>query len=55
VPNGLVLAIEHTSERYLGFLIFDDVSFCMVMYDVLEARIGYSIEELGSLELAYIL
>jgi len=55
VPNGFVLAIEHARERYLGFLIFDEVSFSMLVYDVLEARIGCSIEDLGSLELAHIL
>jgi hypothetical protein len=55
VPNGFVLAIEHASERYLGFLIFDEVSFCMLIYNVLEARIGCSIKDLGSLDLTYIL
>jgi hypothetical protein len=55
VPNGFVLAIEHARERYLGFLIFDQVSSCMLMYDVLEARIGCSIKDLGSLELTYVL
>jgi hypothetical protein len=55
VPNGLALAIEHGRERYLGFLIFDEVSFCMLINDVLRARIGCSIEDLGSLELTHIL
>jgi hypothetical protein len=55
VPNGSVLAIEHAREQYLCFLIFDEVSFCMLIYDVLEARIGWSIKELGSLAVTYIL
>jgi hypothetical protein len=55
VPNGFVLATEHARERYLGFLIFDEVSFCMLIYDVLEARIGSSIKDLGSLDVTHIL
>jgi hypothetical protein len=55
VPNGFVLAIEHARERYLGFLIFDEVSFCMLIHDVLEGRIGCSIKDLGSVELTNIL
>jgi hypothetical protein len=55
VPNGFVLAIEHAREQYLGFLIFDEVSFCMLIHDVLGARIGCSIKDLGSLDLTYIL
>jgi hypothetical protein len=55
VPNGFVLVIEHARERYLGFLIFDEVSFCMLIYDVLQARIGCSIKDLGNLELTHIL
>ena len=55
VPNGFVLAMEHAREQYLGFLIFDEVSFCMLIYDVLEARIGCSIKDLGSLDVTYIL
>jgi hypothetical protein len=55
VPNGFVLAIEHARERYLGFLIFDEVSFCTLIHDLLEARIGCSIKDLGSLELTYVL
>ena len=55
MPNGFVLAIEHAREQYLCFLIFDEGSFCMLIYDVLEARIGWSIKELGSLAVTYIL
>jgi len=55
VPNGFVLAIEHARERYLGFLIFDQVSFCTLIYDLLETRLGCSIKDLGSLDLTYIL
>jgi hypothetical protein len=55
VPNGFALAIEHAREHYIGFLIFDEVSFCMLIYDLLEARTGCSIKDLGSLDLADIL
>jgi hypothetical protein len=55
VPNGFVLAIEYDGEQYLGFLIFDHVSFCMLIYDLLETRVGCSIEDLGSLDMISIL
>jgi hypothetical protein len=54
VPNGFVLAIEHVGAPYLGFLIFDEVSFSTLIYDLLKTRIGCSIKDLGSLELTYI-
>lgn len=45
------LVIEHLSQRLLGTLLFDDAVFCALLVKALRSRIGWSIKELGDLDL----
>jgi hypothetical protein len=39
----------------MGSMAFDDEGFCAEIYSVLKYRVGYSIKEIGDLDLAYTL
>jgi hypothetical protein len=45
------LWIEHEDSTYLGFLLFDDRSFCQQVTRFLQDHCGSSIEEISGLDL----
>ena len=47
------LVIEHEGERYVGALLFDDQIFCWLVLRLLRSHIGWSIEDLGDLDLSF--
>jgi hypothetical protein len=45
------LVIEHEGDRYHGALLFDDPMFCSLISGVLENHRGWSIKDIGDLDL----
>ena len=39
----------------MGSMAFDDERFCSEIYSVIKYRVGYSIKEIGDLDLSYTL
>jgi hypothetical protein len=50
--NKCYLVIEYQSEHYVGSLIFDDVSFCWQISNMLKNYIGEAISDIGTLDLS---
>jgi hypothetical protein len=46
------LIIEYEGQRYIGALLFDDVTFCRQISALLQRYIGHSIQEIGDLDLS---
>jgi hypothetical protein len=55
IKNKVFMWIQWEGVRYVGFLSFDDVSFCSQIYTLLKANIGRSIKEIGDLDLSHTL
>jgi hypothetical protein len=53
INNKIFMFMQCEGLRYMGFLSFDDVSFCSQIYTLLKANIGRSIKEIGDLDLSY--
>jgi hypothetical protein len=54
-PNQCFLVIEYQRERYMGALLFDDQIFCWLISQVLLGHRGWSVEEIGGVDLAFTL
>jgi hypothetical protein len=55
MPTKCYLVIDYEGERYTGCLLFDDASFCKHIEALLEDFLGYSIKEIGDLDLSHTL
>jgi hypothetical protein len=53
--HRIFLFIDYQDRRYMGSMAFDDERFCSEIYNVLKYRVGYSIKEIGDLDLLYTL
>jgi hypothetical protein len=49
------ITIEYELERYVGTLLFDDPAFCFLISKVLSNHLGWSIEDIGSIDLSFAL
>ena len=49
------LSMEFEKERYAGTLLFTDVAFCWYITKVLKNRTGFTIKEIGDLDLSHTL
>jgi hypothetical protein len=52
---NVYIFIDYQGCRYLGVMTFDDEKFCSEIYSVLKNYIGYSLKEIGDLDLSYTL
>jgi hypothetical protein len=52
LDNKIFLFILFQSFRYMGFMSFDDITFCSHICTLLKANIGCSIKEIGNLDLS---
>ena len=52
LDNKIFIFIMFESSRYMGFLSFDDETFCSQICTLLKARIGVSIKDIGDLDLS---
>jgi hypothetical protein len=53
--NKCYLVIEHEGELYAGTLLFDDETFCHQVTALLRQYIGRPIEEIGGLDVSFML
>jgi hypothetical protein len=52
LDNRIFLFIQFQGFRYMGFMSFDDLTFCSQICTLLKANIGLSIKEIGDLDLS---
>jgi hypothetical protein len=50
--NKIFLVMLHDGNRYLGSLIFDDISFCHQVFALLKLNRGKRIKDIGDLDLS---
>lgn len=55
ISNKFFLVMEHDKVQYVGCLIFNDVSFCYQIANMLRTYLGRPIQELGALDLSSLL
>jgi hypothetical protein len=48
--SRIYLIIEHEGEEYIGALLFSDATYCGQIADLLRNHRGYTIEEIGRLD-----
>jgi hypothetical protein len=48
--SRIYLIIEHEGEEYIGALLFSDPTYCGQIADFLRDHRGYTIEEIGGLD-----
>jgi hypothetical protein len=54
-PRRCFLIIDYKGEVYSGCLLFDDASFCRHIEALLQDFLGYSVKEIGDLDLGHTL
>ena len=54
-PAKCYLIVEHEKLTYMGCLMFDDMTFCKQIYELLQFHIGRSIADIGNIELSHTL
>jgi hypothetical protein len=47
--------MQYRGSRYMGFVAFDDSTFCRQIYNLLKSKAGLSIKEIGDIDLPYTL
>jgi hypothetical protein len=55
LDNKIFLFILIQGFRYMGFMSFDDLTFCSQIRALLKANIGLSIKEIGDLDVSHLL
>ena len=51
LTTRVFLFIDYQGHRYMGAMEFDDPKFCNVIFSVLHSHIGYSLTQIGDLDL----
>ena len=51
----IFLVIKYKGNSYMATLLFEDAAFCRQIEGMLQAHLGYTIEEIGDIELSYTL
>ena len=55
VDNKIFMFMEFQGFRYVGFMGFDDATFCRQICPLLKSKVGLSIKEIGDLDLSFTL
>jgi hypothetical protein len=55
MDTKIFMFIEYNGLRYVGLLAFDDPKFCDAIYTLLGSTIGFSIKEIGDLDVSFML
>ena len=48
----MLLAIEYENDRYMGCLFASDRSFCQQLFTILQQRLGWTVEQVGGLDVS---
>jgi hypothetical protein len=54
IDNKVFMFIESDGFRYMGFMTFDDLTFCSQIGVLLKANRGRSIKDIGDLDVSHI-
>ena len=54
-PDRCFLIMEHCGAEYVGALLLNDPAFCQEIFEVLLVHIGKTIQEIGDIDLSYML
>jgi hypothetical protein len=52
IDNKVFMFMQCEGLRYMGFLSFDDARVCSDIYSLLKSKLGFSIKEIGDLDLS---
>ena len=55
LPNRIFLKIEHDDESFFGALVIKDSALCFQLHKLQRQHLGESIEEIGDLEIDFLL
>jgi hypothetical protein len=55
IDNKIFMFMQYQGSRYMGFVAFDDSTFCRQIYGLLKSKAGLSIKEIGDIDLSYTL
>jgi hypothetical protein len=55
LDNKIFLFILFQVFRYMGFMSFDDLTFCSQIHTLFKAHIGHSLKEIGDIDLSFTL
>ena len=55
LTTRVFLLIDYQGHRYMGAMDFDDPKFCNEIYGVLNSHLGYSLTQIGDLDLPHTL
>ena len=47
----IFLGMQYEGSRYLGYLWFDDQSFCLEIYNLLKTCVEWAIKDIGDMDL----
>gem|GEM_PF-1380862 len=53
--DGIVLIMDHNDNRYGSILIFSDMAFRRQIFELLKDCVGFSIQQVGDIDLRYTL
>src|SRR5215475_11818619 len=54
-PNKCFLLIDHDEATYMGCLLINDLAFCAQIAELLQRHYGFSVRDIGSLDLRHTL
>ena len=55
LSDKIFLVIEHGGQRWVGCLMFDNVTFCQQISALIKLHIGRTIREIGDLDVSHTL
>ena len=55
LSTRIFLFIDFNGHRYMGALQFDDAKFCSAIYSLLLSHVGFSLKEIGDIDLSHLL
>jgi hypothetical protein len=55
LPHYLFIRMEHEHELFLGSLLVGSQPLCILFHELLQQYIGKSIDEIGALEIGFLL
>lgn len=51
--SRLFLIMEYEQQEYMGCLLFNDLTFCGQIHELLRSRCGHTIKQIGDLNVSH--
>jgi hypothetical protein len=55
ISTAIFLTMEFEQKHYMGFLSMNDAAFCGQLNKLLNGHVGQSVEEIGDLDVSFLL